>query len=52
MISVKEPNDIYPEILLEPHNIALCPVKNLAVEKVNYNPVTNAVVSPLEYPDW
>lgn len=52
MISVKEANDIYSEVLLEPHDIALCSVKNLVVERVNHNLRINAVVPPpLGYPD-
>ena len=51
MVSVEEANDIYSEVLLEPHNIALCSVKNLVVERVNYNLMISAVVLPLEYLD-
>ena len=51
MVSVEEANDIYPEVLLEPHNIALCSVKNLVVKRVNHNLMINAVVLPLEYLD-
>ena len=49
MIGVEQAHDVYPKILLEPHNITLRSVENLVV--VNYNLVINAVLSPSEYPD-
>jgi hypothetical protein len=51
VVSVEEANNIYLEVLLEPHNITLCSMKYLMMEMVNYNLMINAVVPPLEYPN-
>lgn len=51
MIGVEEANDIYPEVLLEPYNITLCPVENLVAERVNHSLMIKATAPPLEYLD-
>ena len=49
VIGIKEADDVYPEVLLEPHNVTFCTVENLGIGRVNHNLKVYAVISPLRH---
>lgn len=51
MISVEEANNIYSEVLLEPHDITFCSVENLGTERVNHSLNIRATAPPLGHLD-